>query len=184
MAELRDPPRVKLICGMLSARTDWLAEARALLVERFGPADVESAVLDFDFTNYYRTEMGHPLRRQFVAFERPAAPDILAEAKLATDAMEKALAAQHGGGPARPVNLDPGYIEQAKLVLASLKNFAHRVYLGHGVYAEVTLLYRHGWRPLEWTFPDYASGRYDPFLTAARESLRRCGGTGEPPVCE
>jgi len=68
-------------------------------------------------------------------------------------------------------------VEPAKLVLASMKHFAHRIYLGRGVYAEVTLLWSRGrWRPLEWTFPDYASGRYDAFLSAARDALRGLGG--------
>ena len=71
------------------------------------------------------------------------------------------------------MNLDVGYVTEAKLVLASMKDFAHRVYLGAGVHAEVTLLYRGGgWMSLEWTFPDYASGRYDTFLTGARRLLR------------
>ena len=75
--------------------------------------------------------------------------------------------------PIRPINLDPGYVDSPKLVLASMKNFAHRVYLGSGVYAEVTLLHRRGrWTPLEWTFPDYASGRYWPFLDQVRRRLR------------
>ncbi|MCP4534749.1 MAG: DUF4416 family protein, partial [Delftia sp.] len=80
--------------------------------------------------------------------------------------------AGRGSGPDRPINLDVGYVEPSKLVLASMKNFSHRIYLRDGVYAEVTLMFRKGlWEPLGWTFPDYRSGRYDAFLTAARDSL-------------
>ena len=75
---------------------------------------------------------------------------------------------------ARPINLDPGYIESSKLVLASMKNFSHRICLADGVYAEITLMYRNGkWRHLEWTFPDFASGRYDRFLSEVRDRLAR-----------
>jgi hypothetical protein len=74
----------------------------------------------------------------------------------------------------RPINLDVGYITPAKLVLASMKNFSHRIYLRDGVYGEVTLLYRgRRWEALEWTFPDFASGRYDAFLSEARRRLRQ-----------
>ena len=78
------------------------------------------------------------------------------------------------------MNLDPGYVTVSKLVLASAKDFAHRIYLADGIYSEVTLTYVHGvWRSHPYTFPDYASGRYDGFLTAARESLRRRLGRRE-----
>ncbi|MCD6364830.1 MAG: DUF4416 family protein, partial [Planctomycetes bacterium] len=95
--------------------------------------------------------------------------------KLRTNEIESQFADSFAsGGPPRPINLDPGYIDPAKLVLASMKNFSHRIYIGRGVYAEVTLMYRKSrWEPLDWTFPDYASGRYDAFLTGARNLLRQ-----------
>ncbi len=117
--------------------------------------------------------MGSPLYRRWVAFERLAAPDALAEAKLTTNAIEADLAAERAAGAPRPINLDPGYLDLARLVLASMKDHAHRIYLGRGVYAEITLLYQsRRWQKLPWTFPDFASGRYDAFLTAARGRLQ------------
>ena len=84
------------------------------------------------------------------------------------------------GGPERPINLDPGCVGPAKLILASMKDFAHRIYLGRGVYAEITLMYRKGrWEALPWTFPDFASGRYDEFLTEVRRRLRSEAGKGK-----
>jgi hypothetical protein len=159
---------------MITARGCLLDEAQALLAEAFGPVDEVSATMPFDFTHYYDGEMGSPLLRRFVAFRPLASPSALADIKLATNAIEARMAADAAhGGPSRPVNLDPGYVEQSKLVLASMKDFAHRVYLRDGVYGEVTLLYRGGrWESLPWTFPDFASGRYDAFLTAARQRLR------------
>lgn len=165
---------------MICADPALLDRARAELAAELGPIDLTSEVMDFDFTHYYDQEMGSPLKRQFVSFERLVSPDALAAAKIATNAMEDRFAATRSqqGPPARdvprPINLDPGYIESSKLVLASMKNFSHRIYLRDGVYAEVTLMYQRTlWRVLPWTFPDYASGRYWPFLSDVRARLRR-----------
>jgi len=174
MAEPIAATAVKPICGMLSADVALFDVVAAALAEAFGPADVSSDVLPFDFTHYYDDQMGTPLWRKFIAFRRLAEPDFLAEAKRRTNALECDIASRSGGCPPRPVNLDVGYVAPSKLVLASMKDFAHRVYLGGGVYAEVTLVFVHGrWQKMPWTFPDYASGRYDAFLTAVRETLRR-----------
>lgn len=167
---------MKLLCGMISADKAALQTAQAALEERFGPVDLVSEVMPFDFTHYYDNQMGGPLWRQFVAFERLVAADSLAAAKLSTDEIERNFPRQ-ALGPPRPINLDPGYVDESKLVLASLKDFTHRLCLSGGVFGEVTLLYRRGnWTALEWTFPDYASGRYHSFLTAARRQLRRALG--------
>ncbi|MFA6132986.1 MAG: DUF4416 family protein [Phycisphaerae bacterium] len=177
MAQANRPPEVKLICGMISADRELFEEARAAMTRVFGPEDLVSEVMDFDFTHYYDTEMGSPLYRRFVSFARRVQPDALVEAKWLTNALECDFATRRGGHPARPINLDPGYIENAKLVLASMKNFSHRVYLGKSVFGEVTLTYhKDGWKGFPWTFPDFASGRYDPFLLGARECLRAAGG--------
>jgi hypothetical protein len=175
MAKPAPPPRVKLICGMIAADTGLFDQAEQGLTRRLGPADVVSDVMPFDFTDYYSRQMGCPLHRKFLAFADLAQGDSLARLKRATNDMEEQFADEAPpGAPTRPINLDPGYVELGKLVLASCKNFAHRIYLAAGVYAEVTLIFRHGrWHGLPWTFPDYASGRYDPFLLRARAELAR-----------
>ena len=175
MAEPLSPPPVKLICGIIAAGAELLDAAGEALVEAIGPADLVSQTWPFDLTDYYHAQMGRPLWRRFVSFARLADPGELAALKRRTNQIEADFARRCAGRPPRPVNLDVGYIEPAKLVLASMKNFSHRIYLADGVYAEITLQYRKGrWEKLPWTFPDYASGRYDEFLTAARERLR-CG---------
>jgi len=157
---------------MIASRRELFDEAISELTAAFGPADLVSEIMDFDLTDYYNEQMGSPLYRRFVSFERLIPPDSLAEAKLMTNQVEARFAERAAGRPTRPVNLDPGYVAPSKLVLASMKDFSHRIYLGRGVYAEVTLLYRRGrWEPLGWTFPDYASGRYDAFLTEARSRI-------------
>ncbi len=183
MAQPTEPSAVKFICGMIAADVLLFDEATGLLTAELGPIDVASDVMPFDLTDYYDRQMGTPLYRKFIAFETLANPQRLIAVKLQANAIEADIAAAGAPiGPARPINLDPGYIAPAKLVLASMKDFAHRIYLGSGVYAEITLSYRHGqWRATEWTFPDYASGRYDAFLTKARNCLRDQPAPGARP---
>ena len=174
MAESAPPEQVKLICGMITAEASLFDQAADTLSENFGPVDIVSEVMDFDFTSYYDRQMGFPLYRRFISFDRLIDPVELIEAKIATNSLEREFAARATQpGPPRPINIDPGYVAQPKLVLASMKNFAHRIYLDKGVYGEVTLIYSGGkWNPLGWTFPDYGSGRYDGFLNSARQRLR------------
>ncbi len=181
MAQPHPPPPVKWICGIIAASDELLDAAAAALAEAFGPADLTSVTWPFDLTDYYYPQMGCPLWRRFVSFARAGDPGELSRLKLRTNDIEADFARRAAAqadpawpAPQRPINLDVGCIEPSKLVLASMKNFSHRIYLSQGVYAEITLQYVKGrWRRLPWTFPDYASGRYDEFLTAARELLRQ-----------
>jgi len=180
MAEPIAPSPVKLICGMLTSRPELFREAREAMARTHGPTDLSGEVLDFDFTDYYFEEMGRPLYRRFFAFERLVGPEELVEAKVMSNSLESDFASRPGAHVRRPINLDPGYVDTSKLVLASMKNFSHRLYLGRRVYGEVTLTYAKGaWRPMPWTFPDYASGRYSAFLDAARDRLKEQRKIGE-----
>ncbi len=174
---------MKLICGMISADKRLFDEMAGVLSRLFGAVDAASDVMDFDFTHYYDEQMGSPLYRKFVSFTDLVTPEAVVAAKLLTNALECDAADRLAdAGPPRPVNLDPGYVTPAKLVLVSMKNFSHRIYVAKSVYAEVTLMYRKGrWESLPWTFPDFASPRYHPFLTAARDRLReQLAGKEEP----
>ena len=180
MGAIVPPTPVKLIVGMLSRREELLSAAAERLAREYGPIDLRSEVSGFDATDYYAAEMGTGLLRQFLAFERLISPERIVAIKRRTNELEAALAAENPDGPPRPVNLDPGYVAESKLVLASTKDYAHRIYLGEGIYAEVTLRWaRGGWRSGEHTFPDYAGGAYDGFLTQARAVLRRQLGRKE-----
>ena len=139
--------------------------AESTLEEAFGAIDLRSKRVPFDQTSYYQQEMGDELVREWVSFEKLVQQDTVADAKLATNRLEKRLARPDG---TRTVNLDPGYILPSRLVLATTKDFAHRIYLAKGIYAEVTLIYRDGeFQPLEWTYPDYQqSVALDFFMTA------------------
>jgi hypothetical protein len=174
MAQATQPQPVKLICGILTGDASCLDEVRRDLAEAFGPVDHVSDVWPFDQTSYYESQMGPGLLRQFASFERPVDPGILASAKVRTNALEAELAGRLRCNVTRPVNLDPGTVGLSQLVLASTKGSAHRIYLGQGIYAEVTLQFaRGGWQALPWTYPDYRDGRYHGYLREVRETLHR-----------
>jgi len=168
VATPKPPEPVTLVVGMLASRSELFDAAEAELVRLYGPIDLASPLIDFTFTDYYDAEMGKGLKRKFVGFARKIDPGELARIKLETNAIEARLAAGQAAVP-RPVNLDPGYVCGGKLVLASVKDRAHRVYLGQGVYAEVTLEARRGrFVPLDTTYPDYRSKSYLSFFDEAR----------------
>ncbi len=172
MWDVEPPKPVKLICGILACDAAALETARQRLEGELGAADCVSEVWPFDMTSYYQQQAGPEILRQFVAFEELVDPGRLAAIKHTTNRLERELAAEMERPWPRPVNVDPGLIEPSKLVLASTKNFAHRVYIGDRMYAEVTLIYVRGqWQSFPFTFPDFKSGRYDAFLTAVRNRL-------------
>jgi hypothetical protein len=164
MGKIKEPLPVKLIASIFTATGELLEEAGGRLSQEFGPIDYESELLPFDHTTYYAAEFGEGLKRRFVAFVDLVHPGELAEIKLLTNAleMEWVVGGRARGGRSRKgkrrINVDPGYVSHSKLVLATTKNHAHRIYLGQGIYAEVTLHFRDGtFRAWPWTYPDYAS---------------------------
>jgi hypothetical protein len=175
MGQVHLPPPVTPLAALLYARDDDCAALRPQLEQLLGPCEMESPVHPFTFTDYYRPTMGGELKRRFLVFARLADAGELAGWKLATNELEARLAqVRPAGGPLRPVNVDPGYLTSAKLVLASTKDFAHRIYLRDGIFAEITLSWRGGkWVKHAHTFPDFASGTYDDFLAQARQAHMR-----------
>ena len=172
MGELRSILPVTPLVALLAQRDAFFDAARAPLETLLGPIKFESELYDFARTEYYDTEMGLGPKRKFFAFDRKADPAELADWKLATNALEKTLAPllAPSGQPARPINIDPGYVTSAKLLLASTKDFAHRIYLRDNIYAEITLNFRAGkWLHHYFTFPDFKSGAYDAFLKKVRD---------------
>jgi len=172
MATIRKPLPVKLFVGTLTSLPSLLPEVGPRLAALFGPVDAQSEVFPFDQTRYYDEEMGRPLCRCFFSFAELIDPSEIAGIKMKTNELESAFAAENAG-VARPVNLDPGYLEQSKIVLASTKNFFHRILISGGIYGEVTLHFEENeWRVFPWTFPDYKSPRYHPFFTSLRDLYR------------
>jgi hypothetical protein len=159
------PEPVKYFVGLLWADAAALPEVSARLIERWGAIDFEGSDRAFDLTNYYEAEMGANLFRRLVAFETLRGPEELCEAKLACNAIEDALAGPQG----RRVNLDAGYLDHNKIVLASAKGAGQKIYLRAGIYADLVARYAEGrFQPFAWTFPDFKDGRYDAELGALR----------------
>jgi hypothetical protein len=165
----RRPFPIRLFCGLIG-RESRLKKARDLLQVEFGPIDIESPVEGFDYTDYYRDEMGSNLRRAWISFGEIRERAYLVEAKKTAVWIEERLAR----GGRRTVNIDPGYVDNAQVVLSTGKNFAHRIYIGAGYYAEVTLIYTgNAFRFLEWTYPDYRSSSALGFFAQARDAYHR-----------
>ena len=158
---------VKLVVSVLSSEADAVEKALGALKKRFGETDFRSKELDFNYTDYYEPEMGKGLKRLMVAFEKLVPPGELSGIKTFTNGIEDCFLTESGN---RRVNIDPGYLTLEKFVLASCKNFSHRIYLDKGVYAEITLAYKSkDFRPLEWTYPDYKDA---PMVEMLREIRR------------
>jgi hypothetical protein len=183
MGEIRTPRPVTPLVALLSRRADWLDAILPRLEEFLGALELRSDDFPFDGTAYYSGEMGSGLKRRFYTFASLCDPADVVDWKLRCNELERefsaACRAEPGAGgdePAeRPINIDPGYINGSKLVLASTKDYAHRIYLRDGVFAEITLGYRgDAWEHHYFTFPDYRQGHYFPFLSRARdEHLKR-----------
>jgi hypothetical protein len=171
----------KLICGMISGREDAFRMGEERLVERFGPIDLRSPVFPFAATDYYEKEMGPALKRGFLSFERLVPPESLSAIKLQTNALEGEVRAA-AAADYRVVNLDPGILTSSALIMATTKNFAHRVPLSGGIYAHLELLFvKTGVKTLDWTYPDFRSGHYWRFFLDVRKSyLDRIRGTPPP----
>ena len=174
MGNLRAPQLVTPLVAVLSGHMSFFEAAIEPLEGLLGPIEFESPLYPFNVTEYYVPTMGSGVQRKFFSFANLADPGGLVDWKLAANRIEVNLkdAAQVTPGtlPPRPINLDPGYVTGAKLVLASTKDFAHRLYLRDGIYAEMTLSYRTGgWVGHQFTFPDFKSGIYNDFLSQVRE---------------
>ncbi len=165
----KKPEPAKLIAGLIAV-PDFLNDALKELEKTFGPITLKSEVIPFDKTNYYEPEMGKGLVRVWVAFDRLIEQDEIVEIKLRTNEIERKWMVEDK----RKVNIDPGYITESKLVLATTKNYSHRIYLKDGIYAEVTLIYRkkQGFESLQWTYPDYREKTALEFFNRVREEYR------------
>ena len=173
MGDLRPAIPVLPIVAAFSGSQAALEWARGWVEDTWGPIALESPPFDFCETRYYAPEMGNELRKVFFVPERLADPKGLANWKLCSNAAETRFGREHASNVTRPLNLDPGYLSESKLILASTKDHAHRIYLGQGIYAEITLRFvGKRWQAWEWTYPDYRRADYHAFLVEAREYLR------------
>ena len=153
--------RVKLFSGFIYRSEDLYQVMKERLAGHFSPLDLESAVFTFDCTSYYNQEMGTPLFRRFVSFKELIPPEQLPEIKLFTNRIERESAREGN----RVVNLDPGYLSSANVVIATTKNYYHRVPLQQGIYAHLEYVVK-GKQIclLAWTYPDFKTPGYLDFF--------------------
>lgn len=160
---------------MLSPEPELFDVCSQILQREFGPITAVSACIPWDSSDYYEGEMGQNIFRKFFFFEQIVDPGRLSQIKNFTNALENNYAVNAAGGLQRRINLDPGYVTEAKVVLASTKDFAHRVYIGESIYAEVTLKYSakdRSFVPHELTYPDYRTAPQLALFNSVREDLR------------
>jgi Domain of unknown function (DUF4416) len=169
MADINLSKPVKLFVGILSCDKELLTDVEGLLVKRFGEVDMKSEIIPFNFTDYYTKDMGASISRQFICFRKLINPEELSAIKIWTNELEDKFKHNNRFNVLRPINLDPGYLTHCNLILASTKEYYHRIHLQSGIYAEVTLFYQHEvFKNLPWTYPDFQTEKYKNFFLEVR----------------
>lgn len=170
MGRVNIPVAVKLICAVTFSQQVELNRVLKDLVEKYGSIDVQSEIFAFVQTEYYRKEMGENLHKIFLSFKNLILPEQIVGIKLETNLLEK----KYSIAGNRNVNLDPGYLEKAKLILVTTKNFSHRIYLGSGIFGDVQLRMKGGkFQIHEWTYPDYREEKVIHFFRRIRDRYCR-----------
>ncbi|MBN1523392.1 MAG: DUF4416 family protein [Spirochaetales bacterium] len=166
----------KLVLCILESSKTALNDCRKRLIEQFGVIDFESEPFEFTFSDYYNNEMGTPIRRMFLSFEKLIKPEYFAQIKTKTNQLETLFAESKK----RKINLDPGLLNQSRFILASTKDSSHRIPLADGIFAEITLMFeKKTFRPVEWTYIDYKSPHYIEILNKIRGIYREQVKAGE-----
>jgi hypothetical protein len=168
MGTVGEPKHVKLFCGIISSNEEIKRKSFEKVEEKLGKIDLISDMIPFDFSKYYNPEMGDNLKRFWISFEKLVSAADLAEIKVFTNSVENSFAIDDK----RKINIDPGYITPANVILATTKDYSHRIYLKKGIYGEVTALYQKNiYIKLPWSYPDYLSPIAIEFLLKARVAL-------------
>lgn len=173
MGQIQSHPPALLIMAAFSRYGEALDWARQRAEAECGPVALQSERFVHDETAFYEPTMGSGLLKTFFAFQRRIDPAAIVDLKLRSNAWEEEFRTTAQWPEPRPLNIDPGYLTEAKLVLATTKDRDHRLYLDRGIFAEVTLHYHHGaWRERAWTYPDYRRADYHRFFDQCRALLR------------
>lgn len=170
MGTVKTPKPVKLFASIIYQGSHLLPDVKKIIENRLGNIEEETDSMPFHHTDYYSEEMGEGLNRIFILFEPLKPRDCLVEIKLITNSIEKDFSKEGK----RLINIDPGYISLEQIVLATTKNYTHRIYLGNGIYADLTLIFKKGtYTHLEWTYPDYAENDTISMFNRWRENYKR-----------
>jgi hypothetical protein len=166
MSQSQPPVHAKLVIGIIVRIRELAIPVCEQLADAFGDIDMISPWFPFSDTTYYESEMGENLYRRMLAFKDLMDPGRLAWVKNRTDAIENDFRENNR----RRANIDPGLLTHERFVLATGKNFTHRIYIGQQVYADLTLIYQQGcFQPLPWTYPDYRRTNIQDFLHCVRK---------------
>ena len=173
MAEIREFRSVLRVMAVSSRHDEAFSWALEKAIEFWGPVEFVSERFDFSETVYYQKTMGEGLQKQLLAFSQLIQQDEVVESKHQSNGWEDEFKSMRQWEEQRPINLDPGYLTEAKLVLATTKDRDHRIYLSRGIFAEVTLFYQDlRWQSSRWTYPDYRRADFLEFFDRCREHLR------------
>jgi len=170
MSEAKPFSLSKLVCGILAAKDDIFSTTEEILSSKFGSIDSESSLFDFDTTDYYAKQMGGSLKRKFISFARLVSPDQLSDIKIFTNSQETEIMSR-SDNKLRVVNIDPGVLNAASLVMGTVKDFAHRIPLRQGIYAHLEFLFgrKNSVRLLPWTYPDLRKPDYQDYFLEVRK---------------
>ena len=173
MAEIKPFAPVKLVIGIIASEEVVFAGAEEALTALYGPVDLRSPAFSFDRTDYYEKQMGKGLSRMFLSFLRLVPPESLSDLKVETNSIEDGMRRSRGR-ESRVVNIDPGILTAAALIMATAKDFAHRIPLRQGIYAHLELLFsRNAVKLLPWTYPDFQHEGYQRYLLEVRQAYLR-----------
>jgi len=169
MAEIKPFSPVKLICGLIASQEKHFGRAKDDLMSLFGDIDLESVEFAFNLTEYYERQLGPGLKRKFLSFRILIRPEELSEIKHRTNLLEEEIQ-KNFLEDHRIINIDPGYITASALIMATAKDFSHRIPLGQGIYAHLEFLFsKTGLKTLEWTYPDFRGNAYREFFLTVRK---------------
>lgn len=169
----QEPAPVKLFIAILYSDQGLLEKAIPMLVSRYGKIDYQSPVFPFDHTDYYMSEMGAPILRLLISHEPLIHPKDIARIKIETNEIEEVLGEWKNDILYRKVNLDPGYMDYDKVVLASTKYNGQKIYLDFGIWADLTLHYeKDEFQPYPWSFPDFKTGMYNEVFLQIRKRYK------------
>jgi len=166
MANLMRQNPAKLIASLIFKDEEVCEKAEKELKKKYGPIEAKEKVMKFDKTDYYKEEFGENLKRRLICFKDLIKREKAADIKLSTNKIENIFRIDGK----RTVNIDPGYVNDAKLILMTAKDYVHRIYIGRGIFAESTLFFKDGtFNPWPWTYPDYAEDEMVSYFNEVRE---------------
>jgi len=170
MTEAKPFEKRKLIIGVMAGKPEFFLSAEKEVQRLFGPIDLKSEVFEFTYSDYYSKQMGGAsLSRKFLSFEKLINPEKLSEIKINTNHLEEKIRKKFHRDH-RIVNLDPGIVNSSSLIMATVKDFAHRIPLSQGIYGHLELLFgKDEIRTINWTYPDFREKTYHSFFLKVRK---------------